>query len=104
VPENKTMKIISTIATILGLITDAMTLIAYGKQGTISLPGNYHFVLTPNRIWMFAIIGALITAYFYERLTGRWPFVEAADGKIPIQAAFIIGPWVLIAGFVTGMF
>ena len=98
------MRILSTIATILGIITDALTLIAYGKQGTISLPGDYHFVQTPKRIWILSMVGALITAYYYERLTGRWPFVETADGKIPIQAVFIIGPWVLIAGFATGIF
>ena len=98
------MKILTIVATILGLITDALTLIAYGRQGSITLPGRYVFELTPSRIWMFAAIGSLITGYFYSQVTGRWPFVETEDGKIPIQTVFIVGPWVLIAGFATGIF
>jgi len=98
------MRILTIVATTIGLITDALTLIAYGRQGSISLPGNYVFELTHTRIWIFAIVGSLVTGYFYSQITGRWPFIETEDGKIPIQAVFIIGPWVLIAGFATGMF
>jgi hypothetical protein len=104
IAEHSSMKILSVIATIVGLCTDALTLIAYGRQGSISLPGKYVFQLTPTRIWMFAIVGALITGYFYSQVTGRWPFTETQDGKIPIQAVFIVGPWVLLAGFATGLF
>ena len=97
------MRILGTIAVIVGLITDALTLIAYGRQGYISLPGDYTFELTFERIWIFALVGIFITAYLYYRSTGFWPFTETDDGKLPIQALFIIGPWVLLAGFATGM-
>lgn len=98
------MAILNAIAVILGIVVNAITLIAYGKHGVVSLPGNFNFELTHTRIWMLAIIGAFVSAYIYSRITGYWIFEESSDPRIPIEAVFLVGPWVLIAGFATGMF
>jgi hypothetical protein len=97
------MRLLGIVGLLLGIVVDAITLLSFAHQGYVSFPAGFRLELTPTRIWILALFGILITAFFFQRVTGRWVFDETRDGRVPVQAFFIVGPWVVMAGMATGM-
>ena len=87
----------------LGIVADAITLWSFARNGRVAFPGSIRLELTATRIWLLAFFGILITAFIFERISGYWVFEETRDGRVPVQAMFVVGPWVVLAGMATGM-